>query len=307
MLQCRCLRTRASKTTKWTVTGQPPASALAPLDLVCLLSAPFLSWTLPQTFCSSTFTITSQSFVIFPARYVCKTVFMPKHFRFITLCFFIPTYISAVRFFYELNIFQRPFQANWFAEGFQSTYKDCEKWFSPLPFKVSSYGCKRGDGSTPGFRCRDRCSAVKCHFCNGNLTEKATVNHSVNPSIPPPPLLTRGSSIFIIGAQCWQFACVCLVFAVGEFVSDVLLVPEKCKFFHKERMDMCVSNQQWHGVAKEVWKRISIKLETAFLQRFREDPPTPYFPNYYTVNQTNFKSNNPGHPCITFWSLLSLW
>ena len=42
------------------------------------------------------------------------------------------------------------------------------------------------------------------------------------------------------------------VVAVGEFVSDVLLVPEKCKFFHKERMDMCVSHQQWHGVAKEV-------------------------------------------------------
>uniref|UniRef100_H3DFU0 Amyloid beta (A4) precursor-like protein 2 n=1 Tax=Tetraodon nigroviridis TaxID=99883 RepID=H3DFU0_TETNG len=38
---------------------------------------------------------------------------------------------------------------------------------------------------------------------------------------------------------------------VGEFVSDILLVPEKCKFFHKERMDMCVSHQQWHGVAKE--------------------------------------------------------
>lgn len=39
---------------------------------------------------------------------------------------------------------------------------------------------------------------------------------------------------------------------MGEFVSDVLLVPEKCKFFHKERMDICVSHQQWHGVAKEV-------------------------------------------------------
>lgn len=45
---------------------------------------------------------------------------------------------------------------------------------------------------------------------------------------------------------------VCLSFAVGEFVSDVLLVPEKCKFFHKERKDMCVSHQQWHGIAKEV-------------------------------------------------------
>lgn len=39
---------------------------------------------------------------------------------------------------------------------------------------------------------------------------------------------------------------------VGEFVSDVLLVPEKCKFFHKERKDLCISNQQWHSVAKEV-------------------------------------------------------
>ncbi|XP_058866375.1 amyloid beta precursor like protein 2-like isoform X2 [Acipenser ruthenus] len=38
---------------------------------------------------------------------------------------------------------------------------------------------------------------------------------------------------------------------VGEFVSDVLLVPEKCKFFHKERMDVCESHQHWHGVAKE--------------------------------------------------------
>lgn len=39
-------------------------------------------------------------------------------------------------------------------------------------------------------------------------------------------------------------------------MSDVLLVPEKCKFFHKERMDMCVSHQQWHGVAKEVTKEL---------------------------------------------------
>ncbi|KAG8434695.1 hypothetical protein GDO86_012886 [Hymenochirus boettgeri] len=38
---------------------------------------------------------------------------------------------------------------------------------------------------------------------------------------------------------------------VGEFVSDVLLVPEKCKFFHKERMEMCESHQHWHNVAKE--------------------------------------------------------
>ncbi|XP_055675267.1 amyloid beta precursor like protein 2 isoform X3 [Falco peregrinus] len=38
---------------------------------------------------------------------------------------------------------------------------------------------------------------------------------------------------------------------VGEFVSDVLLVPEKCQFFHKEWMDVCESHQHWHTVAKE--------------------------------------------------------
>ncbi|XP_032905648.1 amyloid-like protein 2 isoform X1 [Amblyraja radiata] len=37
---------------------------------------------------------------------------------------------------------------------------------------------------------------------------------------------------------------------VGEFVSDVLLVPEKCRFFHKERMDECRSHQHWQTVAK---------------------------------------------------------
>ncbi|XP_063799712.1 amyloid beta precursor like protein 2 isoform X7 [Pseudophryne corroboree] len=38
---------------------------------------------------------------------------------------------------------------------------------------------------------------------------------------------------------------------VGDFVSDVLLVPEKCKFFHKERMDVCESHQHWQNVARE--------------------------------------------------------
>uniref|UniRef100_A0A671K7A6 Amyloid-like protein 2 n=1 Tax=Sinocyclocheilus anshuiensis TaxID=1608454 RepID=A0A671K7A6_9TELE len=48
----------------------------------------------------------------------------------------------------------------------------------------------------------------------------------------------------------------------GEFVSDVLLVPEKCKFFHKERMDMCVSHQQWHGVAKEACSKGNMVLHS---------------------------------------------
>ncbi|MGH0151517.1 UNVERIFIED_CONTAM: hypothetical protein FKN15_075211 [Acipenser sinensis] len=38
---------------------------------------------------------------------------------------------------------------------------------------------------------------------------------------------------------------------MGEFVSDALLVPDKCKFLHQERMDMCESHLHWHTVAKE--------------------------------------------------------
>ncbi|TSK17815.1 Amyloid-beta A4 protein [Bagarius yarrelli] len=38
---------------------------------------------------------------------------------------------------------------------------------------------------------------------------------------------------------------------VGEFVSDALLVPDKCKFLHQERMDMCESHLHWHTKAKE--------------------------------------------------------
>uniref|UniRef100_A0A671Q4N3 Amyloid-beta A4 protein n=1 Tax=Sinocyclocheilus anshuiensis TaxID=1608454 RepID=A0A671Q4N3_9TELE len=38
---------------------------------------------------------------------------------------------------------------------------------------------------------------------------------------------------------------------VGEFVSDALLVPDKCKFLHQEHMDMCESHLHWHTVAKE--------------------------------------------------------
>ncbi|XP_029348857.1 amyloid beta (A4) precursor protein b isoform X2 [Echeneis naucrates] len=38
---------------------------------------------------------------------------------------------------------------------------------------------------------------------------------------------------------------------VGEFVSDALLVPEKCKFLHQERMDQCESHLHWHTVAQE--------------------------------------------------------
>ena len=35
-------------------------------------------------------------------------------------------------------------------------------------------------------------------------------------------------------------------------MSDALLVPDKCKFLHQERMDQCESHLHWHTVAKEV-------------------------------------------------------
>ncbi|XP_059824916.1 amyloid-beta precursor protein-like isoform X4 [Hypanus sabinus] len=38
---------------------------------------------------------------------------------------------------------------------------------------------------------------------------------------------------------------------VGEFVSDALLVPDKCKFLHREKMNTCESHLYWHTVAKE--------------------------------------------------------
>uniref|UniRef100_A0A3Q2CMV9 Amyloid-beta A4 protein n=2 Tax=Cyprinodon variegatus TaxID=28743 RepID=A0A3Q2CMV9_CYPVA len=38
---------------------------------------------------------------------------------------------------------------------------------------------------------------------------------------------------------------------VGEFVSDALLVPDKCKFLHQEQMNKCEGHLHWHTVAKE--------------------------------------------------------
>ncbi|XP_053546130.1 amyloid beta precursor like protein 1 isoform X2 [Bombina bombina] len=37
---------------------------------------------------------------------------------------------------------------------------------------------------------------------------------------------------------------------LGEFVSDALLVPDKCRFLHREQMDVCESYQHWHETAR---------------------------------------------------------
>ncbi|KAL4609177.1 amyloid beta A4 protein-like [Arapaima gigas] len=47
---------------------------------------------------------------------------------------------------------------------------------------------------------------------------------------------------------------------VGEFVSDALLVPDRCKFMHQERMDQCESHLHWHTVAKESCGDLSMNL-----------------------------------------------
>ncbi|XP_059531923.1 amyloid beta precursor like protein 2 isoform X4 [Myotis daubentonii] len=51
--------------------------------------------------------------------------------------------------------------------------------------------------------------------------------------------------------QCKSHIVIPFKCLVGEFVSDVLLVPEKCQFFHKERMDVCENHQHWHTLVKE--------------------------------------------------------
>ncbi|CAI5655761.1 unnamed protein product [Oreochromis niloticus] len=52
--------------------------------------------------------------------------------------------------------------------------------------------------------------------------------------------------------QCRSHAHIVVPYrCLGEFVSDALLVPDKCKFLHQERMDQCESHLYWHTVAKE--------------------------------------------------------
>ncbi|XP_063112157.1 amyloid beta precursor like protein 2 isoform X4 [Cavia porcellus] len=51
--------------------------------------------------------------------------------------------------------------------------------------------------------------------------------------------------------QCKSHAVIPFKCLVGEFVSDVLLVPEKCQFFHRERMEVCENHQHWHTEVRE--------------------------------------------------------
>ncbi|XP_072324949.1 amyloid beta precursor like protein 2-like [Scyliorhinus torazame] len=49
---------------------------------------------------------------------------------------------------------------------------------------------------------------------------------------------------------------------VGEFVSEALLVPDRCKFLHQEKMDMCESHIYWHSHAKEACTAETLDLHS---------------------------------------------
>lgn len=49
---------------------------------------------------------------------------------------------------------------------------------------------------------------------------------------------------------------------VGEFVSEALLVPDKCEFLHQEKMDSCETYLYWHSVAKEACSGEHLELHS---------------------------------------------
>ncbi|XP_069041404.1 amyloid beta precursor like protein 1 isoform X3 [Lepisosteus oculatus] len=49
---------------------------------------------------------------------------------------------------------------------------------------------------------------------------------------------------------------------VGEFVSEALLVPDRCRFLHQEQMDACESYVYWHNIAKEACSADSLELHS---------------------------------------------
>lgn len=48
----------------------------------------------------------------------------------------------------------------------------------------------------------------------------------------------------------------------GEYVSEALLVPDRCRFLHKELMDMCESFVYWHSIAKEACTADNLELHS---------------------------------------------
>ncbi|XP_020493039.1 amyloid beta precursor like protein 2 isoform X4 [Labrus bergylta] len=48
----------------------------------------------------------------------------------------------------------------------------------------------------------------------------------------------------------------------GEYVSEALLVPDRCRFLHQEQMDACESYVYWHNIAKEECAAENLELHS---------------------------------------------
>ncbi|XP_047215343.1 amyloid beta precursor like protein 1 isoform X2 [Girardinichthys multiradiatus] len=48
----------------------------------------------------------------------------------------------------------------------------------------------------------------------------------------------------------------------GEYVSEALLVPDRCRFLHQEQMDICESYVYWHNIAKEECTSENLELHS---------------------------------------------
>ncbi|XP_026227493.1 amyloid-like protein 2 isoform X1 [Anabas testudineus] len=48
----------------------------------------------------------------------------------------------------------------------------------------------------------------------------------------------------------------------GEYVSEALLVPDRCRFLHHEQMDACESHRYWHNIAKEECTADNLELHS---------------------------------------------
>uniref|UniRef100_A0A8C4GS26 Amyloid beta (A4) precursor-like protein 1 n=2 Tax=Dicentrarchus labrax TaxID=13489 RepID=A0A8C4GS26_DICLA len=48
----------------------------------------------------------------------------------------------------------------------------------------------------------------------------------------------------------------------GEYVSEALLVPDRCRFLHQEQMDACESYVYWHNIAKEECTEDNLELHS---------------------------------------------
>ncbi|XP_051921531.1 amyloid beta precursor like protein 1 [Hippocampus zosterae] len=48
----------------------------------------------------------------------------------------------------------------------------------------------------------------------------------------------------------------------GEYVSEALLVPDRCRFLHQEKMDACESYVYWHNIAKEACTVDNLELHS---------------------------------------------